>query len=93
MQKFVQTKGKLRYSSHKTEEQWSILILDTLNAIPLEQLIYEQPTTLEGLIEMDETYINDGFKGMKRTSVRKARKHGEGAQKRGLSEEKMCQSC
>ena len=115
MHKFVQTKGKLRYNSHKTEEQWSILILDTLNAIPLEQtaatldcavdtvfhtrhkflllleqLLYEQPITLEGIIEMDETYINDGFKGIKRTSGRKARKHGEGAQKRGLSEEKLC---
>lgn len=92
MHKFVQTKGKLRYNSHKTEEQWSIVILEPLNAVPLlqtaeqihcsedtvfhmrhkfllllEQLIYEQPITLEGLIEMDETYINDGFKGIKRT--------------------------
>ena len=115
MHKFVQTKGKLRYNSHKTEEQWSILILNTLNAIPLEQaaatldcaidtvfhmrhkfllfleqLIYEQPTTLEGLIELDETVINDGFKGIKRTIGRKARNHSEGAQKRGLSEEKLC---
>ena len=81
----MQTKGKLRFNSHKTEEQWSILILDTLNAIPLEQtaaqldcavdtvfhmrhkfllfleqLLYEQPLSLEGLIEIDETYINDG---------------------------------
>ena len=38
---------------------------------------------------MDETYINDGFKGIKRTNGRKAREHIEGAQKRGLSEEKM----
>ena len=113
--KIVQTRGKLRYNSHQSEAQWSILIVDTLNAIPLvktaaeldvstetvfhmrhkfllllEQLLYEQPITLEGIIEMDETYINDGFKGIKRTSGRKARKHGERAQKRGLSEEKLC---
>lgn len=55
-----------------------------------EQLLYEQPITLEGIIEIDKTYIHDGFKGIKRTSGRKARKHGEGAQKRGLSEEKLC---
>lgn len=100
--KFVQTRGKLCYNSHQSEAQWSILIVDTLNAVSLvktafefdvsadtvfhmrhkfllllEQLLYEQPITLEGIIEMDETYINDGFKGIKRTSRRKARKHGE----------------
>ena len=56
----------------------------------LEQLLYEQPTTLEGIIEIDETTINDGFNGIKGTSERKARKHGERAKKRGLSEEKRC---
>ena len=56
----------------------------------LEQLIYEQPLVLEGIVEIDETYINDGYKGIKRTSGRKARKHGERAKKRGLSEEKLC---
>lgn len=115
MHKFVQTKGKLRYNSQKTEEQWSILILDTLNAVPLiqtaatidcavdtvfhmrhkfllllEQLIYDQSLILEGVIEMDETYINDGYKGNKHLTHRKARKHGERAHKRGLSEEKLC---
>lgn len=113
--KFVQTKGKLRYNSHMSEEQWAIVMLDTLNGVPLletaakldcvvdttfqmrhkfllllEQLMDEQPLTLEGLIEMDETYINDGFKGIKRTTGRKARNHGERAQKRGLSDEKLC---
>ena len=113
--KFVQTRGKLRYNSHQSEEHWSILIVDTLNAVPLletaakldcivdtvfhmrhrfllllEQLIYEQPLVLEGIVEIDETYINDGYKGIKRTSGRKARKHGERAKKRGLSEEKLC---
>ena len=64
-----------------------MLILNTLNAIPLdqnastlfctvdnfihmrhkfllllEQLLYQQPLSLENLIEIDETYINDGFK-------------------------------
>lgn len=100
--KFVHTKGKLRYNSHMSEEQWAIAILDTLKVVPLletaakldcvidtafhlrhkfllllEQLMVEQSLTLEGLIEMDETYINDGFKGVKRTSGRKARKQGE----------------
>lgn len=113
--KFVQTKGKIRYHSHQSEDAWLILILDTLNAVPLletavkldcivdtvfhmhlrfllllEQLIYEQPLILEGVIEMVETYINDGYKVVKRSSGRKARKHGERAEKRGLSVEKLC---
>ena len=76
--KFVQTRGKLRYNFHQSEEHWSILIVDTLNAVPLletaakldcivdtvfhmrhrfllllEQLIYEQPLVLEGIVEID----------------------------------------
>ncbi len=32
----------------------------------LEQLIYEQPLVLEGIIEIDQTYVYDGYKGNKR---------------------------
>lgn len=39
---------------------------------------------------MDETYINDGYKVIKPTSGRKARKYGECAKKCGLSEENLC---
>lgn len=46
--------------------------------------------SMEGIIEIDETYINDVTKGIKRTEGRKARNHGESAHKRGLSSEKLC---
>ena len=71
----------LRYNSHQSEAQWSILIVDTLNAVPLfktaaelyistetafhmrhkfqllfEQLLYEQPITLEDIIEFENLY-------------------------------------
>lgn len=45
---------------------------------------------MDGIVEIDETYLPDSFKGIKRTEGRKARKHGEPAEKRGLSDEKMC---
>ena len=92
-----------------------MVILDTLNAVPLlqtaalldccvdtvfnmrhklllllEQLLYEQNEVMDGIVEIDETYVPDSTKGIKRTNGRKARKHGEPAEKRGLSEEKLC---
>ena len=113
--KFVTTCGRLNYHSHQSEDSWSIVIVDTLNAIPLhetaaqidcsedtvfhmrhkfllllEQLLFEQGEVMEGIVEIDETYLPDSFKGIKRTEGRKARKHGEPAEKRGLSDEKMC---
>ena len=113
--KFVTTCGRLNYNSHQSEESWSIVILDTLNTIPLhataapidcsedtvfhmrhkfllllEQLLFEQGEVMEGIVEIDETYVPDNYKGIKRTNGRKARKHGEPAVKRGLSEEKLC---
>lgn len=113
--KFVTTCGRLNYNSQQSEEHWSMVILDTLNAISLhetaaqidcsedtvfhmrhkfllllEQLLFEQGEVMEGIVEIDETYLPDSFKGIKRTEGRKARKHGEPAEKRGLSDEKMC---
>ena len=92
-----------------------MVILDTLNAVPLlqtaaqidcsvdavfnmrhkfllllDQLLFEQDEVMEGIVEIDETYFPDSTKGIKRTDGRKARKHGEPAEKRGLSEEKLC---
>lgn len=56
----------------------------------LQTQLIQDPQSLEGIIEMDETYVSDGAKGIKRISGRKARRHGESAEKRGLSEEKLC---
>ena len=44
---------------------------------------------LEALIEADETYVLESQKGT-RVTHRKPRKHGEGAGKRGLSNEQLC---
>ena len=44
---------------------------------------------LEALIEADETYVLESQKGT-RVTHRKPRKHGEGASKRGLSDEHLC---
>lgn len=44
---------------------------------------------LEALVELDETYVIESQKG-KRVAHRKPRKHGEGASKRGLSNEQYC---
>jgi len=41
-------------------------------------------------VEIDETYVPGSYKRIKRTDGRKARKHGESAEKRELSEEKLC---
>lgn len=48
-----------------------------------------QKDALEGLIEADETYVQEAQKGI-RVTHRKPRKHGESATKRGLSSEQMC---
>lgn len=44
---------------------------------------------LDELVETDETYILESQKGVK-CETRKPRKHGEGATKRGLSNEQYC---
>ena len=46
-------------------------------------------TLLDELVEADETYVLESQKGVK-CENRKPRKHGEGASKRGLSDEQYC---
>jgi len=48
-----------------------------------------QSAMLDGMIEADETYVQESQKG-KLVTHRKARKHGESATKRGLSSEQLC---
>lgn len=59
----------------------------------LEQLVQNDIHLLSGIVEFDETYVNDAYKGRFQNSVptgRKARKHGGKASKRGISSEKIC---
>lgn len=49
----------------------------------------KEGVVLDGMIEADETYVQESQKGIPVTD-RKPRKHGESASKRGLSSEKMC---
>ena len=49
----------------------------------------KEGVVLDGMIEADETYVQESQKG-KTVTHRKPRKHGESARKRGLSGEKMC---
>ena len=50
------------------------------------------PTVLEGVCELDETFVLESMKGSKLPDEywRKARKHGAKARKRGLSNEQIC---
>jgi len=91
--KFVSTRGKLNYNSKQSEEHLSMVILDTLYVIPLdqtasildrciptvfnmrhkfllllEQFLFEQDEMMEEILEIDETYIPDSYKGIKRTN-------------------------
>ena len=93
--KSVTTFGKLNYNSHQSEARWSIVIVDTLNAIPLheiatqidcsedtvfhmrqkfrllfEQLFFELEDTMDGIVEINETYLTESYKGIKRTEGR-----------------------
>lgn len=54
----------------------------------LEKVVL-QSEMLDGIIEADETYVQESQKG-KAVTHRKARKHGETATKRGLSSEQIC---
>ena len=50
------------------------------------------PTVLDGVCELDDTYVLESYKGSKLPEGfwRKARKHGAVAQKRGISHEYIC---
>lgn len=56
--------------------------------VALKDLISEEKM-LDGLIEADETYLLECQKG-KKVQHRAPRKHGQGASKRGLSQEQIC---
>ena len=58
----------------------------------LEQEGKRNPVILEGLCELDETYVIESYKGTKLPSDywRESRKHGAVAKKPGLSDEYIC---
>ena len=43
-----------------------------------------------GIAEIAVTNVPDSYKGIKRIDGKKTRKHAESAERRGLSEEKLC---
>jgi transposase-like protein len=55
----------------------------------LVALNLDKPTTLSGLVEADETFILESFKGKRSDLPRKSRKRGGKASKRGLSVEQI----
>jgi transposase-like protein len=55
----------------------------------LEALTGDKPVSLSGIVEADETFILESFKGKRRGLPRAARKRGGKARKRGLSAEQI----
>jgi len=55
----------------------------------LEALNRDKPVSLSGIVEADETFILESFKGKRRALPRAARKRGGKASKRGLSAEQI----
>jgi transposase-like protein len=55
----------------------------------LEALNRDKPASLSGIVEADETFILESFKGKRRGLPRAARKRGGKASKRGLSSEQI----
>jgi transposase-like protein len=55
----------------------------------LESIDKMQPAQLQGVVEADETYFLESFKGQKSSLPRKAKKRGTPAKKRGLSKEQI----
>jgi len=55
----------------------------------LEALNRDKPTRLSGIVEADETFVLESFKGRRRGLPRAARKRGGKASKRGLSAEQI----
>ena len=53
------------------------------------EIMTESNALLDEIVETDETFIPESQKGIK-CKTRKPRKHGEGATKRGLSNEQYC---
>lgn len=55
----------------------------------LSAAVCDKPGQLEGIVEADETFILESFKGRRGTLPRPARKRGGKARKRGLSAEQI----
>ena len=65
---------------------WRHKVLDALSQILNE-------TSLEGIVEADETFFILSYKGQKSGLPRKPKKRGESASKRGISREQVCVPC
>ena len=70
----------------KTAFYWRHKILDALQNMMSE-------VQLNGIVEADETYTAISYKGQKNRIPRESHKRGTKAEKRGLSEEKVCIPC
>jgi transposase-like protein len=55
----------------------------------LAALSSDKPKTLSGIVESDETFVLESYKGQRSGMLRKARKRGGSAAKRGLSVEQI----
>lgn len=60
--------------------------------IAMQDVMAEEPTRLNEVCELDETYVLESYKGTKFAPGfgREPRKHGAVAQKRGISDEYIC---
>jgi len=67
--------------SYKTAFRWRHRFLQSLSG--------DKPTALSGIVESDETFILESFKGKRSDLPRKARKRGGKSAKRGLSAEQI----
>ena len=67
--------------AYTTAFRWRHRFLSALNL--------DKPTRLSGIVEADETFILESFKGKRRDLPRAARKRGGTAAKRGLSAEQI----
>ena len=65
----------------KTAFRWRHRFLESLRAI--------QPESLSGVVEADETFFRESFKGQRTGLPRPAKKRGTPAKKRGLSKEQI----
>ena len=75
-------KAARRCSVHySTAFRWRHRFLAALSA--------DKPKTLSGVVESDETFILESFKGKRKGLPRKARKRGGSSAKRGLSAEQI----
>ena len=67
--------------AYTTAFRWRHRFLSALN--------FDKPTRLSGIVEADETFILESFKGKRRDLPRASRKRGGKAAKRGLSAEQI----